>query len=145
MDNIIKNIHIGNLIHQRVKEDQTELSRICNFMQCTEEEAEKMYQSKTIDTEVLLRWSKLLKYDFFRIYSQHLIMYSPPSSVDYNKTKAGKTSILPRFRKNIYTKEMIDFILEMIEKEEKTKNQVMQEYGIPKTTLYKWIHKFSRL
>ncbi|MDN5476663.1 MAG: transposase, partial [Chryseobacterium sp.] len=27
-----KNIHIGNLIQQKVKEDQIEMLRICNFM-----------------------------------------------------------------------------------------------------------------
>lgn len=45
------------------------------------------------------------------------------------------------FRKNIYTREVIDFILEMVEKREKTKKQIIEEYNIPKTTLYKWIEK----
>ena len=88
-----------------------------------------MYQTKSLDTEVLLRWSKLLEYDFFRIYSQHLILYAPPSA---GKEKGNKKSNLPRFRKNIYTKEVIDFILDMIKTGEKTKIQVMEEYNILK-------------
>ena len=98
-----------------------------------------MYKSSSIDKETLLKWSKLLGYDFFRIYTQHLILYAPPSAV-ISKNENKKSS-LPQFRKNIYTKEVIDFILDMIKTGEKTKIQVMEEYNIPKTTLYKWISK----
>lgn len=56
--------------------------------------------------------------------------------------KNEKTS-LPRFRKNIYTKEVIDFILELVNVGEKTKRQIIEEYCIPKTTLYKWISKYK--
>lgn len=133
-----KNIHIGSLVKQKVTEENIEISRICNFLKCTEEELPKMYKSKSMDTDLLLRWSKLLKYDFFRIYNQHLILYAPPSGEN-----PSKTSKLPQFRKNIYTKEIIDYILGIIEKEEKTKNEIMSEYGIPKTTLYKWIEKYG--
>ncbi|CAM3415423.1 Transposase [Empedobacter stercoris] len=109
-----KEIHIGTLINQLVTESGIEISRICNFLKCSEEELEKMYQAKSLDTEVLLRWSKLLEYDFFRIYSQHLILYAPPFA---GKEKGNKKSNLPRFRKNIYTKEVIDFILEQLKQE----------------------------
>ena len=133
-----KEIHIGQMIEKRVAESGIEISRICNFLKCSEEELEKMYQAKSLDTEVLLRWSKLLEYDFFRIYSQHLILYAPPSA---GKEKGNKKSNLPRFSKNIYTKEVIDFILEQIKTGEMTKIQVMERYRIPKTTLYKWLSK----
>ena len=135
-----KNIHIGTLINQAVTESGIAMSRICNFMKCTEKKITEMYQSKSLDTELLLRWSKLLEYDFFRVYSQHLILYAPPSTIEKNK-KNNVKSKLPQFRKNIYTKEIIDFILEQIEKKEMTKNQIMERYRIPKTTLYKWISK----
>ncbi len=116
------------------------LSRICNFMKCTEEEIRSTYASKEVGTEKLLKWSKLLDYDFFRIYTQHLILYSPPLHIkEENVTKTQ----LPVFRKNIYTREIIDFILELIDKSIKTQVEVMQEYRIPKTTLYKWISKKS--
>jgi transposase-like protein len=51
--------------------------------------------------------------------------------------------VLPVFRKNIYTKEIIDFIMERLNNKEKTKFEIMKEYGIPKSTLYKWIHKYN--
>jgi hypothetical protein len=119
-----------------------ETSRICNFFQCSEKEIEKMYLSESMDTLVLLRWSKLLSYDFFRVYSQNLILYSPPSQ-KIKREKMKETTSLPQFRKAIYTREVIDFILEQIHTEDMTKKEVMERYGIPKTTLFKWIDKYS--
>ena len=136
-----KNIHIGTLINQAVTESGIAMSRICNFMKCEEEEVKQIYLQENLSTDILLKWSKLLEYDFFRIYSQHLILYAPVSA-DNENTKTQKTN-LPQFRKNIYTKEIIDFILEQISSGEMTKTQVMEKYKIPKTTLYKWISKYN--
>lgn len=136
-----KEIHIGKMLKIAVTESGIEMSRICNFMKIQEEEIEEMYQSKSLDTEILLKWSKLLGYDFFRVYSQHLILYAPSSAIE-EKEKSLKSS-LPQFRKNIYTKEVIDFILEQISSGEMTKNRVIERYRIPKTTLYKWISKYK--
>lgn len=69
-----------------------------------------MYQLKSLDTEKLLRGSKLREYDFFRSYSQHLILYTPQIAID-DKTNS-KGSSLPEFRKNIYTKQIKDFLME---------------------------------
>jgi hypothetical protein len=137
-----KEIHIGKMIEKRVTECRIEIFRICNFMKCSQEEVNKMYAAQSLDSEVLLRWSKLLEYDFFRIYTQHLILYAPANSesgID-RKTKTA----LPQFRKNIYTREIIDFVLELIESGEKTRFQVLEDYRIPKTTLYKWIGKYRK-
>ncbi|MDM1552908.1 transposase [Empedobacter falsenii] len=105
-----KDIHIGKLIYLAVKEGDIEKTRIVNFFKCTEKEIEEMYLKKSLDTELLLKWSKLLKYDFFRLYSQHLLLYSPPE-----QKIITNNSQLPNFRKNLYTKEIIDYILEKID------------------------------
>jgi len=136
-----KNIHIGQMIKSAVKEREIEISRICNFLKCTEEEIQKMYESKGLDTEILLKWSKLLEYDFFRIYSQHMILYAPPSAEI--ETKKKRKTVLPQFRKNIYTKEVIDFIIEQVSSGKMMKNEIIERYRIPKTTLYKWISKYK--
>lgn len=136
-----KHIHIGQMIKERIAESEMETLRICNFFNCTEDEVIEMYQQENLPTDILLKWSKLLEYDFFRIYSQHLILYAPVSA-DNENTKTQKTN-LPQFRKNIYTKEIIDFILEQVSSGEMTKTQVMEKYKIPKTTLYKWISKYN--
>lgn len=137
-----KNIHIGQLLEKQVTESGIEMSRICNFLHCTKEEVREMYSSDSLNTEILLRWSKLLEYDFFRLYTQHLILYAPASSTE--NTGINKKTSLPKFRKNIYTQEVIDFVLEQIESEKMTRNQVIERYKIPKTTLYKWISKHKK-
>ena len=139
MTSNFRNIHIGKLIHLRVTENSTDVSRICSFMNCTEKEVSEMYLQENLPTDILMRWSKLLEYDFFRIYSQHLILYAPPSALA-NDTEVSK---LPKFRKNIYTQEIISFILELVKTGEKTRRQVIDEYGIPNSTLNKWINKYS--
>ncbi|AYZ12774.1 transposase [Chryseobacterium arthrosphaerae] len=138
-----KKIHIGSLVKQRVMElgKEMEMSRICNFLDCKESDVLEMYESESLDSKILLRWCKLLEYDFFRIYSQYLILYSPKSSnnIHYNK----KVTNLPVFRKNIYTREIIDFIIELIQSGKKDRKQIIEEYRIPKTTLYKWLDKYK--
>ena len=129
------------MIEKRLTENQIDQSRICNFLQCSEVEISEMLESRSLDSNILLKWSKLLEYDFFRVYTQHLILYAPSSAKP--EERANKSS-LPQFRKNIYTKEIIDFILEQINTKQLTKLDVMERYGIPKTTLYKWISKYQR-
>lgn len=80
MKNNFKDIHIGEMIEEGVMESGVEISRICSFLQSSEKEIEKMYKAKSLNSDILLRWSKLLEYDFFRIYSQYLILYAPTTS-----------------------------------------------------------------
>ncbi|CAA7392620.1 hypothetical protein CHRY9393_03345 [Chryseobacterium fistulae] len=138
-----KEIHMGSLIERKVQENGVSLSFLCKTFNCSEKEITQMYTSETLDTEILLSWSKLLEYDFFRIYSEHLILYSPQTRV--NIKDSGKVSLKKKngeFRKNIYTRGMIEFILESLKKGEKQYKEVLDEYGIPKSTLHKWIEKY---
>ncbi|MET3036823.1 transposase [Chryseobacterium sp. NRRL B-14859] len=137
-----KDIYIGELIKMKIQESGMSEDRIFNFFKLPVAEIEEMYNSKDISVESLLKWSKLLGYDFFRLYSHHLILYSPPSKTI--KSNTSNTSSLPIFRKNVYSQELIDFILEQISNGEMTKNQIVEEYRIPKTTLFKWILKYSK-
>ena len=134
-----KEIHIGQMLKIAVTESGIAMSRICNFMKCEEEEINEIYLQENLSTDILLKWCKLLEYDFFRLYSQHLIFYAPPAKAD-NIQKKSNTQ-LPQFRKNIYTKEVIDFIIEQITTGEMSKKEVIEKYSIPKTTLYKWLSK----
>lgn len=134
-----KDIYIGQLIKQRVLECNINVDSLCNSLKCTEEEIENVYKKQAIESESLLKWSKILEYDFFRIYSQHLILYSPPASLQYKKNTQSRP-----LKKNIYTREIIEFVLELIEIGEKSKIQIIKEYKIPKTTLYKWLNKYGK-
>lgn len=62
----VKEIHIGNLIRLKVQEQNIQFSRMCNFLTCSEEDILKTFDCRSCDTYLLLRWSKLLEYDFFR-------------------------------------------------------------------------------
>lgn len=137
MDSNFKNIKIGFLVKKRMDELCLDDLFIMKSLNISSEALENIYQSENISTDILLKLSKLLKYDFFRIYSQHLMLYL--SSSNFKNSKQ-----LPQFRKNMYTKEIVDFILELIENKEKTRQQVINEYRIPKTTLYKWLSKYGK-
>lgn len=141
LDNL-KRIHIGEYIDKRAHELDISVERIASFLGKNIEDVFKIYKSESLETGVLLRISKLLDYDFFRIYSQHLILYSPSNSLGFHKKEKLESS-LPQFRKNIYTKEIIGYILELLQTGEKTKQQIIDEYNIPKTTLYKWVSKYE--
>ncbi|WP_343641762.1 MULTISPECIES: transposase [Chryseobacterium] len=135
---LYKEIHIGKFIKERVDENEITVERICKFLGKDEETVEMMYDSSSMDTDLLLRWSKLLEYDFFRLYSSHLILYAPPSAINKNSQKSEKT---PYFRKNIYTQEIKDFIMKRITSGEMTQSEVIKEYSIPKSTLHRWLQK----
>ena len=138
-----KEIHIGELIKTRVDELKVSEERLVNFFKLPLEDIVQVYNSCGISVESLLRWSKILEYDFFRLYSHHLILYAPPSK----KIKPGesaRSNALPVFRKNIYSQELIGFILEQIGSGEMTRDQVVQEYRIPKSTLCRWELKYSQ-
>ncbi|MGC5746649.1 transposase [Chryseobacterium sp. NFX27] len=135
---LYKEIHIGKFIKEMVDENEVSMERICNFLNKDDQFIENVYQSRSIDTDLLLRWSKLLEYDFFRLYSSHLILYAPPSAVNKNHKKSDK---IPYFRKNIYTQEIKDFIMKRILSGEMTYGEVIKEYSIPKSTLHRWLQK----
>ncbi|MFV0140879.1 transposase [Empedobacter falsenii] len=138
----MKNIHIGSLIKKRVKELDIDTSRIIAFFKTyTEEEIKAQFKSKSILTDDLLKWSKLLEYDFFRIYSQHIILFSPLPK-NSSKTTSSTSSVLPSFRKSVYTKEIIDFVLDLYTTENKKIQEISNEYNIPKNTIHNWIKKY---
>lgn len=138
-----KDIHIGSLIEELMEERKIETSRACSFLDISESRLNEMFKQKSLDSEILLRCSKLLEYDLFRVYSQHLLLYAPPASIHYNKLSA-KSSKIPQFRKNVYTMEIIEFIVELISSKQKSVQQVITEYQIPRTTVYKWIKKHKK-
>lgn len=139
---LYKEIHIGKFIKERVDESEITVERICKFLDRDEDAVEHMYEKKSIDSDLLLRWSKLLEYDFFRLYSSHLILYAPPSAVNKNQQKSDK---IPYFRKNIYTQEIKEFIMKRILSGEMTQSEVIKEYSIPKSTLHRWLQKSDNI
>lgn len=137
----LEKIHIGSFLKKRYEELEVSAERACAFFDCDKEHIEEAFQRESLETDLLLKWSKLLEYDFFRLYSHHILLYAPSSNTE---TAHRKESQMPQFRKNIYTKEIIDYMMMMVENKEKTPIQIVQDYRIPKTTLYRWIEKFKK-
>lgn len=137
----MKKIHIGSLIKQRVDELNIDMKRIVSFFKnLSEKEIKEHYKKSSIETEHLLRWSKLLEYDFFRIYTQHIILFAPVGKTVSKRNT--KSSTLPNYRKNVYTKEIIDFVLDLYTKDNKKIIEISNEYNIPKNTINNWIKKY---
>jgi len=134
----LKQIHIGSLVKAKVEELRISSGRIMNYLHCTEDEMEEMYLKESMETQKLLRWSKLLQFDFFRIYTGHLILYAPQSHMRKG-IKLEKSTLT--FRKSVYTEEVKVFILDKIMTGEMKVHEIVKKYKIPKTTLYKWIKK----
>jgi len=134
----LKQIHIGSLVKAKAEELRMSSERIMNYLQCTENEIEEMYLKESMETRKLLRWSKLLHFDFFRVYTGHLILYAPSSRLP-NRIKVQDTTLT--FRKSVYTEEVKTFILDKITKGEMTEKEIMIKYKIPKTTIFRWVKK----
>ncbi|MBB6371846.1 transposase [Chryseobacterium shigense] len=135
-----KNLRIGSVIKLLIDENKINPNDISTHFKIPENELINIYNAHSMDSEKLLQWSKFLDYDLFRIYSQHLILYSPPINSGY----AEENKVKKKGFKNIYTKEIIEFVLEQLESGEKTTAQIIEDYRIPKNTLHKWRNKYTK-
>lgn len=136
-----KNIHIGKHIKDMVDYSEIDIDRICKFFKCNSKEVEAMYSMKSLDTELLLGWCKLVEYNFFMFYHTHLQLYSPKSASCNLPKNKKKISAVYQFKKNIYTSEIQQFILGKYLKGEMTSADIIKKYAIPRTTFYRWLKK----
>ena len=137
-----KDIHIGGRIKYLVQLKEISLERICAFIKCDPLAVQDMYLKKSLDSDILLRWSKLLEYNLFMFYSAHLQIYAPNSSRAKISSKLNsKDSVSYNFKKNLYTPEVKKFILNQVLNKDISPHSVIAKYQIPKTTLYRWLRK----
>ncbi len=134
-----KDIHIGSEIQAVVTAQEIDMTRIEKFFKTDEGHILQMYQSKSLDADILLKWCKLLEYNFFLYYHSHLQLYSPSSSTAKVKSTTGAKE--PVFRKNIYTQQVQHFLLDLVVSGKMTAIEVIQKYNIPKVTFYTWMRK----
>jgi len=138
-----KNISIGSLIEERIKELDIDMERLHKFVGIDNEQLQRIISDNNVDADTLLRFCKILEYDFFRLYSQHLLLFSPVSKKTAQRNNE-KSQVLPTVRKQLYTKEVILFILKKYESKSMSVQQIITDYNIPKSTLYRWITKYSK-
>ena len=65
-------LHIGNLIKEELERQERTVSWFARKLCCDRSNIYKLFKRSTIDTELLLRVSKILNYDFFELYRKEL-------------------------------------------------------------------------
>ncbi|MBR1448690.1 MAG: XRE family transcriptional regulator [Prevotella sp.] len=65
-------IHIGQCIRRQVEEQGKTSVWLARELGCHRTNLYKIYDKRTLDTGILLRISRILHYDFFRLYSDSL-------------------------------------------------------------------------
>ena len=66
-------MHIGKLIKEKVKEKNKTSVWLAQQMSYSRTNIYKLYDKKSIDTDVLFRISAILDFDFFSLYSEHML------------------------------------------------------------------------
>ena len=62
-------MHIGKLIRQKIVERGITVVSFAEQLSCTRINAYKIFERSSIDTDLLVRISKILDYNFFVLYS----------------------------------------------------------------------------
>ena len=65
-------MHIGSLIKEELERQERTVSWFARKLCCDRSNVYKLFKRSTIDTELLLRVSQILRYDFFDLYKQKL-------------------------------------------------------------------------
>ena len=61
----MKNVHIGSIIEQKVKENSMSIKEFAERINCERSNVYHIFKQKSIDSELLIRISETLNYDFF--------------------------------------------------------------------------------
>jgi len=64
--------HIGELIKAQLREQGLTNNWLARQLSCNIRTVAKIFHKQTIDTQQLMRISKALNFDFFKIYSDNL-------------------------------------------------------------------------
>lgn len=62
-------MHIGGIIREKITEKGMTVVSFAEQLSCTRVNVYKIFSRKSIDTDMLLRISSILEYDFFQHYS----------------------------------------------------------------------------
>ena len=65
-----KNLHIGNNIRQKLREQGRSVTWLARQIPCTRNHVYKIFQKSTIDASLLLRISCVMDYNFFDDFFQ---------------------------------------------------------------------------
>ena len=141
-----KKIHIGKHIKYVAEFKNLSISRACVFLKCSHQDILEMYTKESIECNLLVKWCKLLDYNFFMFYHSHLQLYKPSAAIaklsSIEKQQPEIRNYI--FKKNLYMPEIIDWIIEKFNSNELTIKEIIEDYNIPRTTIYRWIKKANQ-
>lgn len=63
------NMHIGNLIREKLNEEQKTVVWLAHQLSYSRTNVYKIFSKSSIDTHVLMRISQILHFNFFQLYS----------------------------------------------------------------------------
>ena len=63
------NIHIGQLIHEQLRNDQRSVGWLAREIGCTRNHVYKVFNKPSLDVDLLLRISKSMQFNFFQYYT----------------------------------------------------------------------------
>lgn len=67
------NIHIGHLIREQLKKDQRSVSWLAREIHCTRNNVYKVFNKPSLDSNLILKISKAMKFNFFQYYTAEFI------------------------------------------------------------------------
>ncbi|MBE6287678.1 MAG: XRE family transcriptional regulator [Mediterranea massiliensis] len=81
-------LHIGKAIEMELHRQERSVTWFANKLFCDRTNVYKIFKKQSIDTELLLRVSAILKHDFFQYYSEELLSTPPQCSQIGNNSVA---------------------------------------------------------
>ena len=66
------NIHIGHLIREQLRKDQRSASWLAREIHCSRNHVYKIFNKSSLDSNLILKISKAMHFNFFRYYSAEL-------------------------------------------------------------------------
>jgi plasmid maintenance system antidote protein VapI len=65
-------IHIGKIIHQKLKEEERTVSWLARKLHCDRSNVYKIFKKSNVDLHLLLKISNIFEYDFFKLLSEKI-------------------------------------------------------------------------
>lgn len=62
-------IHIGHIIREQLRKDQRSASWLAREIHCTRNHVYKIFNKPSLDSNLILKISKTMHYNFFQYYS----------------------------------------------------------------------------
>ena len=70
----MQNIHIGNLIKEELRNQERTISWLARKLYCDRSNVYDIFKRESMDTELLLRISLILKRNFFLLYVDEFVL-----------------------------------------------------------------------